>query len=62
MGLASVGAHKLGGILAVGKIFNASVKIGRSRARRNSGIKPGQPLPILPMKTEGCAPAEQERT
>jgi MoaA/NifB/PqqE/SkfB family radical SAM enzyme len=62
MGLASVGAHKLGGILPVGTIFNASVKIGRSRARRNSGIKPAQQLPILPMKAEDCAPAEHERT
>jgi MoaA/NifB/PqqE/SkfB family radical SAM enzyme len=62
MGLASVGAHKLGGILPVGTIFNASVKIGRSRARRNSGIKPGQQLPILPLKAGGCAPAEHERS
>jgi MoaA/NifB/PqqE/SkfB family radical SAM enzyme len=62
MGLASVGAHKLGGIVPVGSIFNASVKIGRSRARRKSGIKPAQQLPILPMKAEGCAPAEHERT
>jgi hypothetical protein len=29
MGLAAVAAHKLGGILPVGTIFKASIKIGR---------------------------------
>jgi len=62
MGLAAIGAHKLGGIVPVGAIFNASVKIGRRRARRNSVIKPAQQLPILPMKAEGCATAEHERS
>jgi MoaA/NifB/PqqE/SkfB family radical SAM enzyme len=33
MGLASVAAHKLGGILSVGAIFRASIKIGRNRAK-----------------------------
>jgi hypothetical protein len=33
MGLAAVAGHKLGGIIAVGKIFKASVKIGRARSK-----------------------------
>jgi len=32
MGLASIGDHKLAGILSVGTIFNASIKIGQKRA------------------------------
>ncbi|MFZ3217056.1 MAG: radical SAM protein [Candidatus Acidiferrales bacterium] len=32
MGLAAVAAHKLGGFIPVGAIFNASIKIGRARA------------------------------
>jgi len=34
MGLAAVAAHKLGGVIPVGKIFTASVKIGRARSKR----------------------------
>jgi MoaA/NifB/PqqE/SkfB family radical SAM enzyme len=59
MGLASVGAHKLGGVLAVGAIFKASVKIGRNHAQRGNAIRPKHPLPILQVKAEGCAPPEQ---
>jgi sulfatase maturation enzyme AslB (radical SAM superfamily) len=33
MGLASIAAHKLGGLLPVGTIFKASTKIGRIRAK-----------------------------
>src|SRR6202041_252056 len=33
MGLAAVAAHKLGGFIPVGAIFNASIKIGRARAK-----------------------------
>jgi MoaA/NifB/PqqE/SkfB family radical SAM enzyme len=36
MGLASVAAHKLGGILPVDYIFKASIKIGQFRARSRS--------------------------
>jgi hypothetical protein len=61
MGLASVAAHKLGGILAVGTIFKASVKIGRNHAKRRSSTKPRLSLPIVQAKSEGCAPAEQGR-
>lgn len=35
MGLAAVAAHKLGGVIPVGAIFKASVKIGQVRARRS---------------------------
>jgi len=34
MGLAAVAAHRLGGIIPVGAIFRASIKIGRARAKR----------------------------
>jgi MoaA/NifB/PqqE/SkfB family radical SAM enzyme len=51
MGLASVGRHKLAGIISVGGIFKASHKIGqmRARARRRTEGKtpPKNPLPIL---------------
>jgi MoaA/NifB/PqqE/SkfB family radical SAM enzyme len=62
MGLASLASYKLGGIVPLGTIFNTSLKIGRSRARRKNGIEPAPQLPILSMKAEGSAPAEHERT
>src|SRR3984957_7027949 len=34
MGLAAVAAHKLGGVISVGAIFKASVRIGQVRAKR----------------------------
>ena len=44
MGLAAVAAHKLGGVIPVGAIFSASVKIGRmSRPREEQPV----PLPKL---------------
>ena len=36
MGLAAVAAHKLGGVIPVGAIFNASIKIGQFRARHSA--------------------------
>jgi hypothetical protein len=36
MGLAAIAAHKLGGLIPVGAIFKASLKIGRKRAERNA--------------------------
>jgi MoaA/NifB/PqqE/SkfB family radical SAM enzyme len=52
MGLASVAAHRLGGVLPVGAIFKASIKIGQSRERRRERARAKQraqnPLPILP--------------
>ena len=51
MGLAAVGAHKLGGIISVGGIFKASHRIGewRAKARAKSAKRPAprNPLPIL---------------
>ncbi len=51
MGLASVGAHKLGGMIRVGSIFQASHKIGRRRSRAaakaTAKFPVGSPLPIL---------------
>ncbi len=51
MGLASVGAHKLGGLIRVGSIFQASHKIGQHRgraaAKATAKFPVGSPLPIL---------------
>ncbi|HEY0702134.1 MAG TPA: radical SAM protein [Candidatus Acidoferrales bacterium] len=51
MGLAAVGAYKLGGVIPVGGIFKASHKIGQMRARARGKSKPKppaqNPLPIL---------------
>jgi MoaA/NifB/PqqE/SkfB family radical SAM enzyme len=51
MGLAAVGAHKLGGIISVGGIFKASHRIGQRRARaraKSAGNQaPKNPLPIM---------------
>ncbi len=51
MGLASVGAHRLGGMIRVGSIFQASHKIGQRRARSaakaTTKFPVGSPLPIL---------------
>lgn len=58
MGLAAVGAHKLGGVLAVGSIFKASIKIGTKRARWREKDRARSVLPILPAKGEGCANLE----
>ncbi len=40
MGLAAVGKHKLGGVLSVGAIFKASVKIGEFRSRHGRNAPP----------------------
>lgn len=51
MGLASVGAHKLGGMIRVGSIFQASHKIGQRRAGAATKVAKqfpvGSPLPVL---------------
>jgi MoaA/NifB/PqqE/SkfB family radical SAM enzyme len=59
MGLASVAAHKLAGILAVGTIFKASVKIGRNNAQRRVSNQAKHPLPILQATEEKCSTTEQ---
>ena len=48
MGLAAVAAHKLGGIVPVGAIFKASIKIGKARNRRNTQPPVEEPLRVLP--------------
>jgi sulfatase maturation enzyme AslB (radical SAM superfamily) len=48
MGLAAIAAHKLGGILPVGMIFRASIKIGKARNRRNTPSPAEEPLRVLP--------------
>lgn len=49
MGLAAVAAHKLGGIVPVGSIFRASVKIGRHRSKQIREEVPKTPaFQILP--------------
>lgn len=46
MGLAAVAAHKLGGLIPVGAIFKASIKIGQLRSRR----VPEPPPPVEPLR------------
>ena len=60
MGLAAVAAHKLGGILSVGTIFKASIKIGQIRARSRTKYEAKSTLPILQVK-EGVCSSEEER-
>ncbi len=45
MGLAAVAAHKLGGLIPVGAIFKASIKLGQLRWKRPP--EPPQQVPIL---------------
>jgi MoaA/NifB/PqqE/SkfB family radical SAM enzyme len=47
MGLAAVAAHKLGGVIPVGAIFKASIKIGRARVKRTAPPQIQQHFPIL---------------
>ncbi len=65
MGLASIADHKLGGVLSVGAIFKASIKIGQNRAkfRERPTRKPPatDALQVLQVKAEGCGNQEQER-
>jgi MoaA/NifB/PqqE/SkfB family radical SAM enzyme len=55
MGLASVGAHKLGGMLAVGKIFQASHRIGLLRTKPAAKPRMKNPLPILQVEKSDAA-------
>ncbi|HUL34942.1 MAG TPA: radical SAM protein [Candidatus Eisenbacteria bacterium] len=48
MGLASIGEHRLAGLIPVGAIFKASLKIGQSRARTKAKHQVNNPLRILP--------------
>ena len=48
MGLAAVAAHKLGGLVPVGAIFKASVRIGRARMKAPGPVGPeDEPLRVL---------------
>jgi MoaA/NifB/PqqE/SkfB family radical SAM enzyme len=47
MGLAAVASHKWGGIIPVGAIFTASVKIGRARVNRPESRQPEAQLHVL---------------
>jgi sulfatase maturation enzyme AslB (radical SAM superfamily) len=47
MGLAAVAEHRLGGLIPVGAIFKASLKLGQSRARRKAAPQAEQQFPIL---------------
>jgi organic radical activating enzyme len=49
MGLAAVAAHKLAGVIPVGSIFRASIKVGRLRSKRLREEAPAAPaFQILP--------------
>lgn len=49
MGLAAVAEHKLGGLIPVGAIFKASLKVGRARAKAAAPELPTKsPLQVLP--------------
>lgn len=48
MGLAAIAAHKLGGILPVGAIFRASIKIGEIRSKMHTEPIPEAPFKVLP--------------
>jgi sulfatase maturation enzyme AslB (radical SAM superfamily) len=55
MGLAAVAAHKLGGIVPVGAIFTASIKIGQKRAKRLAKQQPKETFRILPTDQDQCS-------
>jgi MoaA/NifB/PqqE/SkfB family radical SAM enzyme len=59
MYLTAVAAHKLGGILPVGAIFKASIKIGQTRARYRGNRQTKDPLQILQASEARCASLEQ---
>lgn len=61
MGLASIAAHKLGGILSVGAIFKASIKIGQMTAKAKEKYEAKDVLRILEVKEETCVTHEQSR-
>jgi organic radical activating enzyme len=49
MGLAAIAAHKLGGVIPVGAIFKASVRIGQSRSKETAQLPPVEEgLRVLP--------------
>jgi sulfatase maturation enzyme AslB (radical SAM superfamily) len=61
MGLASVAGHKLGGMLSVGTIFKASMRIGQNRAKSRAKHQAKDALRILEVKEETRGNQEQRR-
>jgi hypothetical protein len=61
MGLASVAAHKLGGIIPVGAIFKASVRIGRTRMKASAKHQAKEALRILQTDAQTCGNHEGRR-
>jgi len=61
MGLAAIASHNLGGILPVGAIFKASIKIGQRRAKSRAKYQSQDTLPILQIKAEEWGKQEQRR-
>src|SRR6266481_1809068 len=59
MGLASIAAHKLGGMLSVGSIFKASVKMGQKRAKSKEKYQAKDALRILQVKAAEWGKQEQ---
>jgi MoaA/NifB/PqqE/SkfB family radical SAM enzyme len=59
MYLTSLAAHKLGGILPLGAIFKASIKIGQTSARYRGKRQAKDPLQILQASGASCANLEQ---
>jgi hypothetical protein len=63
MGLASIAAYKLGGLLSAGTIFKASVKIGQTRARYRGKLagkyQTKEPLQVLQVREASCSSLEQ---
>ena len=61
MGLAAIASHNLGGILPVGAIFKASIRIGQSRAKSRAKYQAQDTLRILQGKEEEWGEQEQRR-
>jgi len=61
MGLAAVAAHKLGGIISVGSIFKASIKVGQKSAMSQAKHQVKAASPILQARKDSCSDPEQRR-
>lgn len=61
MALSSVADHKLGGVVPVGLIFKASIRIGQYRARAKRKPQLKNPFPILPNVEPDIVPTSTGR-
>ena len=61
MGLAAIASHNLGGILPVGSIFKASIKIGQSRVKSRAKYQAQNTLRVLQVKAAEWNKQEQRR-